>query len=51
MYYFIICHVDGGFMGIISEACIDNKFDLGNLDFDLRQPALWTVLIASFLLI
>lgn len=45
---FIICHVDGGFMGIISEACIDNKFDLGNLDFDLRQPALWTVLIASF---
>ena len=34
--------------GIIREASVDNKFDLGSLNFDLRQSTLWTVLIATF---
>lgn len=40
--------IPDGFSGIISEASLDNKFALGSLDFDLRQSALWTVLISTF---
>lgn len=45
---YMVCNTDGGFAGIVSVACDDRKFALGSLAFDLRQPALWTVLIASF---
>lgn len=39
--------VPDGFNGIIKEAIADNKFNLGSLNFDLKQSTLWTVLIAS----
>ncbi|MBR5296493.1 MAG: sodium/solute symporter [Parabacteroides sp.] len=41
-------HLPDGFSGIIQEAATDHKFDLGSLDFDLRQSTMWTVLIATF---
>lgn len=41
-------HIPDGFSGIIQEAVADNKFDLGSLNFDLKQSTLWTVLIATF---
>lgn len=37
-----------GLGGVISEASVANKFDLGSLDFDLRRSTVWTVLIATF---
>ncbi|MCS3051985.1 sodium/solute symporter [Parabacteroides johnsonii] len=42
------CYIPDGFSGIIREATVDNKFDLGSLNFDMRQSTLWTVLIATF---
>ena len=42
------CNIPDGVSGIIREASVDNKFDLGSLNFDLRQSTLWTVLIATF---
>jgi len=39
--------IPNGFPGIIKEAIADNKFNLGSLNFDLKQSTLWTVLIAS----
>lgn len=41
-------NIPDGFSGIIQEAAADNKFNLGSLNFDLRQSTLWTVLIATF---
>ena len=41
-------HIPDGFSGIIQEAAADHKFDLGSLNFDLKQSTLWTVLIATF---
>ena len=41
-------HVPDGFSGIISEAAVEHKFNLGSLNFNLKEPALWTVLIATF---
>jgi len=37
-----------GMQSITSVAMADHKFNLGSTNFDLRQPALWTVLIATF---
>ncbi|MEY8487772.1 sodium/solute symporter [uncultured Parabacteroides sp.] len=41
-------NIPDGISGIIQEAATDNKFDLGSLNFDLKQSTLWTVLIATF---
>lgn len=46
--FYMVYNTDGGIAGIISVASAENKFSLGSLAFDLRQPALWTVLIGSF---
>lgn len=37
-----------GLSGILREASEYNKFDLGSMNWDLRQSTIWTVLIASF---
>lgn len=38
----------GGFVRIIQEASVLNKFDLGSFDWNIRQSTVITVLIASF---
>lgn len=43
-----VFNVPDGFSGVILEAAANNKFDLGSLNFDLKQSTLWTVLIATF---
>lgn len=43
-----ITDLPGGMSGVLSEAARDHKFNLGSLDFNLKQSALWTVLIATF---
>lgn len=43
-----IFNIPDGISGVIQEAASDNKFDLGSLNFDLKQLTLWTVLIATF---
>lgn len=43
-----VANIPDGFSGVIREAAFDNKFDLGSLNFDLKQSTLWTVLIATF---
>lgn len=40
-------NIPDGFSGLINEATADSKFNLGSLNFDLKQSTLWTVLIAS----
>jgi SSS family transporter len=44
----IVCQIPDGMTDILSEAIADHKFNLGDFRFDLRQPTLWTVLIATF---
>lgn len=46
--FYMVYNTDGGFAGIISVASAENKFSLGSIAFDFKQPALWTVLIGSF---
>lgn len=41
-------NIPDGLSGALQEAASDNKFNLGSLNFDLRQSTLWTVLIATF---
>lgn len=43
-----VANIPDGLSGVIQEAASNNKFDLGSLNFDLKQSTLWTVLIATF---
>ena len=45
---YCLFNIPDDFSGIISEAAANHKFNLGSLDFDLKQSTLWTVLIATF---
>lgn len=44
---FISTNLDGGFSSIITSASSDGKFHLADPSFNLKNPTLWTVLIAS----
>lgn len=44
---FISASLDGGLPAIISSANSDGKFHLADPSFNLKNPTLWTVLIAS----
>jgi len=46
--YIISSDVSGGFFSIISKAAEDGKFHLADTSFNLSNPTMWTVLIASF---
>ncbi|MCK9627936.1 MAG: sodium/solute symporter [Bacteroidales bacterium] len=46
--YMICGQLPDGIESILSTAASNHKFNLGSTAFDLRQPALWTVLIATF---
>ncbi len=41
-------NIPDGLSGVMQGAIAEHKFDLGSLNFDLRQSTLWTVLIATF---
>jgi SSS family solute:Na+ symporter len=43
----VCCNVPGGTSNLISTAAASGKFSLGETFFDLRQPVIWTVLIAT----
>ena len=43
----VVIDTPNGFTGIINEAVLDAKFNLGSLEFNLKQSTLWTVLIAT----
>ncbi|MEA5005374.1 MAG: sodium/solute symporter [Rikenellaceae bacterium] len=46
---FVICaQLPDGINSVFTTAAADHKFNLGSTALDLRQPALWTVLIATF---
>lgn len=45
---FVILNIDGGFSSIISQGIIERKFSLGSTAFDLSNPTILTVVIASF---
>ena len=46
--FIAVFDIPGGFGRIIDEAVQNNKFDLGSLNFNLKQSTIWTVLIATF---
>ena len=43
-----VFNIPGGFDTIINEAAANDKFNLGSLDFNLKESTIWTVLIATF---
>lgn len=45
---YIILHVEGGIGELLAEGVANRKFSLGSLRFNLMEPTVWTVLIASF---
>lgn len=45
---YAIVNIPDGLGGVMQGAIAEHKFDLGSVDFDLRQSTLWTVLIATF---
>ena len=44
---YIALNIEGGFSTIISQGIIDRKFALGSTSFDVLNPTIWTVVIAS----
>jgi SSS family transporter len=45
--FYIGQDVDGGIGGVITHAAVDRKLSLGSTAFDLKNPTVWTVLIAT----
>ncbi len=45
---YIAGDIDGGLSSIISQGIADGKFSLGDTGFNLNDPTVWTILIASF---
>ena len=45
--FYIGQDVDGGISGVISQGMADSKFSLGSTALDLKNPTVWTVLIAT----
>lgn len=43
----VCCDIPGGTSSLVSTAAASGKFSLGETFFDLRQPVIWTVLIAT----
>ncbi|MCU0457777.1 MAG: sodium/solute symporter [Bacteroidales bacterium] len=44
---YMIANVDGGFGAIVVQGAADGKFNTASLAWDLKNPTLWTVLIAT----
>jgi solute:Na+ symporter, SSS family len=45
--FYIVADVEGGLSFIVKSAYAEGKFDLADPSFNLKNPTLWTVLIAS----
>ena len=45
--FFIGQEVDGGIGGVISQGMADRKLSLGSTALDLKNPTVWTVLLAT----
>lgn len=45
--FYIGQDVDGGIGGVITQASVDHKLSLGSTALDLKNPTVWTVLIAT----
>ena len=45
--FYISDNIDGGFSSIIHEGMASSKFAMASTDFDLMNPTLWTVLLAT----
>lgn len=43
----VLSVTEGGFAGVISIGMRDAKFAFPSLDFDLRSPSIWTVMLAT----
>ncbi|MCX6326948.1 MAG: sodium/solute symporter [Bacteroidia bacterium] len=44
---YMIANVDGGFGAIVAQGVADSKFHTASTAWDLKNPTLWTVLIAT----
>lgn len=44
---YIVANVDGGFPAIIAQGAADSKFHTASTTWDLKNPTLWTVVIAT----
>ena len=44
---YMTANVDGGFGAIVAQGAADGKFNTASLSWDLKNPTLWTVLIAT----
>ncbi|MFZ2339213.1 MAG: sodium/solute symporter [Bacteroidales bacterium] len=44
---YMTANVDGGFSAIVTQGAADGKFNTASLSWDLKNPTLWTVLIAT----
>ena len=46
--FIILSDTDGGLIGVIESAQLDNKFNTFDLTFSLKEPTVWVMLLGGF---